>query len=150
MITFHICRGNCGKQKCAIISRHIYFRCFDEYSRFYSLIHEPFGISPYYAKWTRMDLCSPRWKYVIYITAFLFIFTLYLFEFQKRKEPQVINENKNGRNLQQFPPEIRSVWREVILKSESGKPGAWFALDFWMELFKNRIIFIIPEKWMDS
>lgn len=46
-----------------------------------------------------MHLCSNHWKYVIHITAFLFIFTLYLFEFQKRKEPKVINENKNDENL---------------------------------------------------
>lgn len=61
---------------------------------------------------------------------FLFIFTLYLFEFQKRKEPEMINENKKEVNLQTFPPEICSVCTGVMLQSRSGKSAVRFALDF--------------------
>lgn len=80
-----------------------------------------------------MHLCSNHWKYVIHITAFLFIFTLHLFEFQKRKEPKVINENKNDENLQTLPLEVCSVCSGVIFKSWSGKTGELICFGFLNE-----------------
>lgn len=50
-----------------------------------------FLTATYLGEW----ICIRLVENVIYTTAFLkFIFTLYLYEFQKRKEPQVINANK--------------------------------------------------------
>lgn len=68
-----------------IISQYTYFRCFDEILWF--LQSDPWILwdKSLLSKWTRMYLCSHHWKYVICISAFLFVFTLYLFEFQKRE-----------------------------------------------------------------
>lgn len=107
-----------------------------KYLGFCSLIHESFGTSPYQANERECILCSHHWKYVICISAFLFIFTLYLFEFPERKEPKVINENNRDVNLQTFSLEICSVCSGVMLRSWSGKSGVWFALDFWMKRFR--------------
>lgn len=76
-------------------------------------------------------------------------FTFYVLEFQKRKEPKGISENRNDVNLQTSSPETCSVCHRVLLKSESGKDGNLIYSRFPVKLFKNKIISISPEKWTD-